>query len=275
MLLAHAAGAVEAAGGAAGAAQAARVTEGVVECSACKVRVHRECYGVPEGVGAVGAGKRESGCICLAFCWGFFFIYNSTSVRLLHTLGSVLITRFLFGPKDFVCIFCVCYQELGLKLLWMRRAILYTWHDNLLDTNCPLSPPLHLHLLFKFPRRRRRRPTDRSTDRRHENRQLPASSGSAFPAPLGSPSPLATSAPARAERSSASRGASSATPTVRSTPRGRESWMPPLVPRRKCLQRHRLPAFPERGGPPPPLLWRRRRRTRLRLRWLPAWLPAG
>ncbi|CAM9790587.1 unnamed protein product, partial [Laminaria digitata] len=58
MLLAHAAGAAEAAaGGAAEAALAARVREGVVECSACKVRVHRECYGVPEGVGAVGAGE--------------------------------------------------------------------------------------------------------------------------------------------------------------------------------------------------------------------------
>lgn len=31
----------------------------IVECSGCGVRVHRECYGVPEGVGGLGSGERR------------------------------------------------------------------------------------------------------------------------------------------------------------------------------------------------------------------------
>lgn len=53
----------EAAGGgeAGGAAAAAAVEEDLVQCAKCGVRVHRKCYGVPEGVGAPGAGGRMIG----------------------------------------------------------------------------------------------------------------------------------------------------------------------------------------------------------------------
>ncbi|CAN0543954.1 unnamed protein product, partial [Ectocarpus sp. 12 AP-2014] len=38
---------------------AATEEEDLVQCAKCGVRVHRKCYGVPEGVGGPGAGKGE------------------------------------------------------------------------------------------------------------------------------------------------------------------------------------------------------------------------
>ena len=61
MLLSNPRLVVEDAGGAKAAVQEARSLSGLVECTACKVRVHRECYGVPEGVGALGAGEKGEG----------------------------------------------------------------------------------------------------------------------------------------------------------------------------------------------------------------------
>lgn len=47
-----------AAGKEAGGGAVAVVNPTIAECSKCGVRVHRECYGVPEGLGAPGAGEK-------------------------------------------------------------------------------------------------------------------------------------------------------------------------------------------------------------------------
>ena len=54
-----AAGGEEAGGKEAGGGAAAAPDPDVAQCAKCGVRVHRECYGVPEGLGAPGAGERE------------------------------------------------------------------------------------------------------------------------------------------------------------------------------------------------------------------------
>lgn len=51
-------GGKDAAGGG-GVVTPTEVDPTIAECSKCGVRVHRECYGVPEGLGAPGAGERK------------------------------------------------------------------------------------------------------------------------------------------------------------------------------------------------------------------------
>lgn len=70
------AGAAAGGGETAGGAAAAAVEEDLVQCAKCGVRVHRKCYGVPEGVGGPGAGGRMIGDVSSGFrmCGGLAWV---------------------------------------------------------------------------------------------------------------------------------------------------------------------------------------------------------
>lgn len=96
-----------------GGAAAAAVDASIAECAKCGVRVHRECYGVPEGLGAPGAGENLF-LSCHIFCFCFLFSCFTLCVFFIRVYCPLFVVpRTVGGDLRVPC--AVKFRTLGTK----------------------------------------------------------------------------------------------------------------------------------------------------------------